>query len=136
MYRRILVPVDGSAISTLGLRHAIALAKSQKARLRVLNVLDEKSLVNVLAGYPEVDVKGLLAGMRTAGRDAAEEAAALASKSGVKPDPRAGGRPRPPGIGCHRRRREEMACWPSHGHAWAPRLQSTADGQRCRACAE
>jgi nucleotide-binding universal stress UspA family protein len=42
MYRRILVPVDGSAISTLGLRHAIALAKSQRARLRVLHVVDGK----------------------------------------------------------------------------------------------
>ena len=87
MYRRILVPVDGSSTSTLGLRHAIALAKSQKARLRVLNVLDEKLLVPALAGYSEADVKALLAGMSTAGRDVVKEAAALASKKGVKPDP-------------------------------------------------
>jgi nucleotide-binding universal stress UspA family protein len=48
MYRRILVPVDGSAVSTLGLRHAIELAKSQRARLRVLNVVDARLIVPAL----------------------------------------------------------------------------------------
>lgn len=41
MYRRILVPVEGSAASMMGLRHAIGLAKDQHARLRVLNVVDD-----------------------------------------------------------------------------------------------
>src|SRR6185436_873438 len=81
MYRRILVPVDGSAISMLGLRHAIGLAKSQRARLRVLNVLDARTLVPALGGYSEADVKAILSGNNTAGRDLIREAAALAAKS-------------------------------------------------------
>ena len=44
MYRRILVPVDGSATSKLGLRHALGLAKDQHARIRVVNVLDDLAL--------------------------------------------------------------------------------------------
>ena len=39
MYRRILVPIDGSPTSKLGLKEAIGLAKTEGARLRVLNAL-------------------------------------------------------------------------------------------------
>lgn len=84
MYRRILVPVDGSAVSTMGLQHAVALARSQTARLRILNVLDDTLLVPALGGYSEADVKRILSGMGTASRDVIGEAAALASRSGVK----------------------------------------------------
>jgi len=41
MYKRILVPIDGSAASQRGLREAIALARDQAATLRLLHVLDE-----------------------------------------------------------------------------------------------
>jgi nucleotide-binding universal stress UspA family protein len=39
MYKRILVPVDGSATSRSGLTEAIRIAKATGARLRVLHVL-------------------------------------------------------------------------------------------------
>lgn len=41
MYKRILIPVDGSEISTQALRHAINLAQEQHAKLYILNVIDE-----------------------------------------------------------------------------------------------
>jgi nucleotide-binding universal stress UspA family protein len=41
MYKKILVPVDGSETSLLGLQHAILLAKDQKAALRVLHVVHD-----------------------------------------------------------------------------------------------
>ncbi len=41
MYSRILVPVDGSETSTLGLREAIKLAREQQARLRIVHVVSE-----------------------------------------------------------------------------------------------
>jgi nucleotide-binding universal stress UspA family protein len=39
MYRKILVPLDGSATATAGLREAIGLAATVKARLILLNVV-------------------------------------------------------------------------------------------------
>jgi nucleotide-binding universal stress UspA family protein len=54
MYQRILVPVDGSAISDRGLDEAIALAKVVGARLRLVHVIDELSFAiaaSASAGY-------------------------------------------------------------------------------------
>jgi nucleotide-binding universal stress UspA family protein len=41
MYKRILVPVDGSPASALGLREAVRFAKDQRARLRIIHIVDE-----------------------------------------------------------------------------------------------
>ena len=83
MYRRILVPVDGSATSKLGLRHALGLAKDQHARIRVMNVLDDLALAPMLDGYP-VDITMLIDSMKASGDKALEEAIGLAKKAGVK----------------------------------------------------
>src|SRR5512133_532189 len=45
MYKRILVPLDGSATSERGLREAIGLAGENKSRLILLHVVDEYPLV-------------------------------------------------------------------------------------------
>jgi nucleotide-binding universal stress UspA family protein len=45
MYSRILVPVDGSKTSDRGLKEAIKLAKDQKAKIRLVHVIDESLLV-------------------------------------------------------------------------------------------
>ncbi len=50
MYKRILVPVDGSAVSALGLLEAVRFAKDQRARLRIVHIVDE----SVLIQYPGV----------------------------------------------------------------------------------
>lgn len=41
MYQHILVPIDGSPTAEQGLREAIRLAVDQKARLRLLHVIDD-----------------------------------------------------------------------------------------------
>ena len=41
MYKRILVPVDGSHTSTLGLSEAIKLSKAEGAKLRLIHVVDD-----------------------------------------------------------------------------------------------
>jgi len=46
MFKRILVPIDGSATSNLGLQQAIQLAKDQKATLLLLHVVDESPLIH------------------------------------------------------------------------------------------
>ncbi len=41
MYRRILVPVDGSSTASRGLREALRLARAHKARLVLLHLVQE-----------------------------------------------------------------------------------------------
>ena len=84
MYRRILVPVDGSAASLLGLKQAIGLAKDQRARLRVLNVVDELVIAPMMMDTAPFDMDELLVPIRAEGRKVLERAAAVAAKSGVK----------------------------------------------------
>jgi nucleotide-binding universal stress UspA family protein len=45
MYKRILVPLDGSATSRAGLNEALKLAKNQKAELCLLHVVDNRPIV-------------------------------------------------------------------------------------------
>lgn len=49
MYQHILVPIDGSATAEVGLSEAVRLAADQKARLRVLYVIDDFPLLLELA---------------------------------------------------------------------------------------
>ena len=51
MYKKILVPVDGSSTAKLGLNEAIRLAKHHKARLRLVHVVD----LFIATPTPEVD---------------------------------------------------------------------------------
>lgn len=46
MYKKILVPVDGSPASNLGLEEAIKLAQDQHAELRILHVLNEWLMIS------------------------------------------------------------------------------------------
>jgi nucleotide-binding universal stress UspA family protein len=82
MYKRIFVPVDGSATSRRGLRAAIDLAKSQRARLFVLNVVDVMPVFASLEGGMAFD-PGLIKAMRDGGRKILAAAAAEAKKRGV-----------------------------------------------------
>ncbi len=51
MYKRILVPVDGSTASLNGLKEAVGLAKATGARLRILHVVDGLAFVAEHGGY-------------------------------------------------------------------------------------
>ena len=67
MYQKILVPVDGSATSDLGLQEATKLAQLTGASLRLLHVVDVLSLA--IAGEATTVVTGdLLAAVRESGR--------------------------------------------------------------------
>lgn len=82
MYRRILVPVDGSHTSNLGLREAIRLARDQRARIRLIHVLD---IFPVLQGFEGVTPPGdLWDALEDAGRKALKDAAALTAKHRIK----------------------------------------------------
>jgi len=84
MFRRILVPIDGSGPSRVGLERAIALARNQKARLRLMHVVDENGVVQGME--PAMNVGDLLDGLVADGRKILAAAAATVKKHGVKAD--------------------------------------------------
>ena len=67
MYQKVLVPVDGSATSELGLQEAMKLARLTGASVRLLHVVDVLSLA--IAGAGTAGVAGdMLAAVRESGR--------------------------------------------------------------------
>jgi nucleotide-binding universal stress UspA family protein len=81
-YKRILVPVDGSGASNLGLREAIQLAKSARASLQLVHVVDQHY---VLMSGAEMGIysKDLMPSLRQAGRSVLRKAETLVKKQGV-----------------------------------------------------
>ena len=83
MFRRIMVPVDGSRTSDLGLAAAIRMARNQKAALCVLHVVDEQVVTqNIDVGAAEVE--RLLESLRDSGRRIIERAQARIRGQRVK----------------------------------------------------
>ena len=83
MYKRILVPIDGSPTSELGLAEAIKLAKDPRTALCLLHVVDERVLAqNIDVGASQVD--SLLASLRDGGRQILGKAQANLQKQHVK----------------------------------------------------
>jgi len=84
VYRRILVPIDGSDTASRGLAEAIELAKGQKAALRLLHVVDQAALVQ----YPEATLYGadLPRALEKRGQEILAEAEAVVRKHGLKVD--------------------------------------------------
>jgi nucleotide-binding universal stress UspA family protein len=84
MFKRILVPIDGSGPSRMGLERAIALAKNQKARLRLMHVVDEYGVIQGME--PTMNVGELFDGLVAESRKILAAAAVTAKKHGVKAD--------------------------------------------------
>jgi nucleotide-binding universal stress UspA family protein len=82
LYRRILVPVDGSATSSRGLREALRIAKAERAQLWVLHVLDEFFAFSDPESARYSDL--LIASLKKRGERVVARAAALARSRGVK----------------------------------------------------
>jgi len=83
-YKRILVPVDGSAVSANGLREAINIAKSNRARLRLLHIVEDYTAFS--APDVGVDVGPLLEAMLSTGRKTLARIERRARSAGVKPE--------------------------------------------------
>jgi nucleotide-binding universal stress UspA family protein len=85
MWQRIMVPIDGSDASRLGLERAIETARLTGARIRVLHVLDE--LVFATGFEPGVTYeRDVLPRMRRAGEQLLDEACAQAVAAGINVD--------------------------------------------------
>lgn len=82
MYRRILVPIDGSSTALQGLAEALILAKALQAKIRLVHVVNE--LINDPTQTPSVYIEHVIENMREAGRKALSTAQALAQQQGAE----------------------------------------------------
>jgi len=83
MFRKILVPIDGSHTSDLGLKEAIKLARGEKATLCLLHVVDELVLMPDTLGAP-IYVEEMFEALRKGGRKILAKAEAKVRAQGVK----------------------------------------------------
>ena len=84
MYDKILVPVDGSEASLLGLQEAIRLAKNQQAQLRLLHIVHDFLVASGRHGLTCSDE--LLKNLRERGQTILKDAATIARTQGVEPE--------------------------------------------------
>ena len=82
MYQRILVPVDGSHTSTLGLQEAIRIAIDQRARLKLISVVDELIIAQNFEGL--INAGDMIDTLRESGKKAINNALALVKKHDLK----------------------------------------------------
>ena len=83
MYKRILVPIDGTDTSKAGLREAIALATSQKATLRLLHLVsDFPILMEMSAGA--IDFRQYEKELLGYGRKVLEDARSIAASADLR----------------------------------------------------
>jgi len=82
MYQNILVPIDGSAAATRGIKEAIKIAKSHGSQLRLLHVVNELILI---AGDPQPALfgKGLFDSLREGGKVVLKSAEGLVREHGL-----------------------------------------------------
>jgi nucleotide-binding universal stress UspA family protein len=87
MYKKILVPIDGSRTSARGLLEGIRLARHCGASLRIFNVVEEYSVIRAMGvGGVAFDTQYLIDILVQDGKVALQKALALAKKHGVKAD--------------------------------------------------
>jgi nucleotide-binding universal stress UspA family protein len=82
MYQRILVPVDGSHTSTLGLQEAIRIALDQRARLKLISVVDELIIAQNFEGL--IHAGDMIDTLRESGKKAINNALSLVKKHDLK----------------------------------------------------
>jgi nucleotide-binding universal stress UspA family protein len=82
MYKRILVPLDGSETARYGLREAITLAKEQNATLRLIHVVSEFPIMVEMANVANFDK--VRKSLFECGEAMLQEAKALADSLGVQ----------------------------------------------------
>ncbi|MDM0116370.1 universal stress protein [Variovorax sp. J22R133] len=82
MYGHILVPLDGSATSERGLREAVQLASEQKAKVRLLHVIDDFPLLVQMSSA--FNFGNLMAEARVAGEQLLAKGREVAANAGLQ----------------------------------------------------
>ena len=132
MYKRILVPIDGSRASNLGLNEAMRLAKQHKARLRLLHVVDVFIVTPTLDGGRYV--AEIQKTFRAEGARLLKKAAALAHRRGLAVDcvmlEIIGGRAAEIIVGQARKWRADIIVIGTHGRRGVSRLVMGSDAEQ------
>ena len=84
MFKKILVPLDGSRTSRLGLEEAIQLAKGQNATLYLLHVLDQQAMIQEPAVSSGVFIDDFMRQLREAAKAILAQAEAVVKKGHVR----------------------------------------------------
>jgi nucleotide-binding universal stress UspA family protein len=131
VYKRILVPVDGSSTSLAGLKESLKLAKNQHAKLRLLHVVDEMIVFNT----PEssINVEPILKALERDGKRLLRKAEKLALSGGIKPEfemwESAGGRIADVIVDRARRWRADLIVMGTHGRRGMNRMLMGSDAE-------
>jgi nucleotide-binding universal stress UspA family protein len=81
MYKRILVPIDGTDTARSGLKEAIELATQQKAAIRLLHVVNDFPILMEMSSA--INFEQYSDGLQQYGRKVLDEARALVESTGV-----------------------------------------------------
>jgi nucleotide-binding universal stress UspA family protein len=84
MYKRILVPIDGSETAMSGLREAMKFAKEQNAQIRLIHVVDELVLTPYPYGPAVID--DIITQLRGVGKAVLAKARAMVQEAGINVD--------------------------------------------------
>ncbi len=131
IYKRILVPVDGSPTSAAGVKEAVKLAKNLHAKLCLLHVVDEMIVFNT----PEsgINLEPILEGMKRGGKRLLRRAEKLASALGARPDSElresAGARVADVIVERAKRLRSDLIVMGTHGRRGVDRMLMGSDAE-------
>ena len=81
MYKRILVPIDGTDTARTGLKEAIELATQQKAAIRLLHVVNDFPMLLEMSSV--INFEQYREGLQQYGRKVLDDARALVESTGV-----------------------------------------------------
>ena len=130
MYKRILVPVDGSSCSREGLSEALQLGAALGSRIKLVHVVNELISEPVLsAEYLE----RLIESLRQAGRDVLQQAQKLAKEQGAEVEVELletiGGRAADAILAAAERWKADLIVMGTHGRRGVSRLALGSDAE-------
>jgi len=131
VYKKILVPVDGSPTSMAGLNEALRLARNQKARVRLVHIVDEVAIFASSEGG--LNIEPVIESLKSGGKRILARAAKLAAARGVRADTElvenATSRVADVLVGRARRWRADLIVMGTHGRRGVNRLVLGSDAE-------
>ena len=136
MYRRILVPVDGSPTSSLGIKEALKIAKEQHSKLRLVHVVDE--LVVMSSPDAIVPIDDVIGALKDSGKKVLAKSKALIERAGAAAETvlleRFGGRAADSIVAEAKKWRADLIVLGTHGRRGVRRMVLGSDAEEVVRC--